>query len=259
MQRFKNKVVLVTGGLGAMGLGIGRRLTEEGAQVILADLAPAAAPALETMFAGLPHPETRVLDVTQAESWRETMAYIERTHGHLDVLVNNAGVISSEPQTIDAIDLDEWHRVFGVNVDGVLLGIQAAMGLMKSQAHGGAIVNMGSVSAYVGSRDLGTYGTSKAAVKALTKQAALSAARQGYKVRVNAVHPGYVWTPFVEHKLIAQFGDRESAQAAVRAMNPMHQIVEVADVAAAVAFLASDDARMVTGADLVIDGGRLVQ
>ena len=93
----------------------------------------------------------------------------------------------------------------------------------------------------------------------MTKQAALSAARFGYQVRVNAVHPGYVWTPLIEAKLVAQFGSLEAAQNAVRAMNPLGDIVTPDDVAASIAFLASNDARMITGADLVIDGGRLIQ
>lgn len=125
---------------------------------------------------------------------------------------------------------------------------------MKASSRGGVIVNMGSIAGYVGSRDGGAYGASKAAVRNLTKQAAISA---GYNV-VNAVHPGYVWTPLIEEKLIAQFGSRDAAIQAVRGMNPLNQIVEVDDVAAAVAFLASSDARMITGADLVVDGGRLI-
>ena len=259
MNRFDNKVVLVTGGLGAMGLAIGRRLTREGAQVILADLEQPSEDKLALAFVGMKRPEVTVLDVTSASSWSDAMARVQRTYGRLDVLVNNAGVISPAAHAIDEIELAEWKRVFSVNVDGVLLGTQVGMRVMKAQADGGAIVNMGSVSAYVGSRDLGSYGTSKAAVRALTKQAAISAARLGYPVRVNAVHPGYVWTPFVEDKLVRQFGGLEAARDAVRKMNPMNQIVEVDDVAAAVAFLASSDARMMTGADLVIDGGRLVQ
>ncbi len=259
MKRFENKIALITGGLGAMGLAIGQRLTQEGARVILADLPQPHEDKVAQAFAQLPQPEVQVLDVTSEASWQSVMTDIHRRHGKLDVLVNNAGVISAAPAVIDEIDLTEWHRVFAVNVDGVLLGTQAGLRLMKDQSGGGVIVNMGSVSGYVGSRDLGTYGTSKAAVRALGKQAALSAARQGYNVRVNTVHPGYVWTPFVEAKLVKQFGGLEAAQEAVRKMNPMNRIVEVDDVAAAVAFLASNDARMITGADLVIDGGRLIQ
>ncbi|TCZ52937.1 SDR family NAD(P)-dependent oxidoreductase [Roseicella aquatilis] len=258
MQRFEGRVALVSGGLGAMGMAIGRRLAQEGATVVLGDLAEPDVTALHAAFSGLPLPVVLRLDVTAAESWQAAVAEVEARFGRLDVLVNNAGVLTPAPQVIDDIGLEEWRRVFAVNVEGVLLGIQAALRSMKSR-RAGSIVNLGSVASYVGSRDNGTYGASKAAVRNLTKQAALSAARLGYGVRVNAVHPGFVWTPLVEGKAVAQHGSRETAQAAFRAMNPLHDIVSPDDVAAAVAFLASDDARMITGADLVVDGGRLIQ
>lgn len=258
MKRFEGRSALISGGLGAMGLAIGRRLAEEGAQVLLGDASAPDGNAIAAAFAGLAEPQVLRLDVTQPQSWAAAVAEVERRFGRLHVLVNNAGVISPDLRPFDEIDLAEWRRVFAVNVDGVLLGTQAAMGAMKGQG-GGAIVNIASLSAYVGSKDNGAYGASKGAVRTMTKHAALSAARGGYGVRVNAVHPGYVWTPLVEARAVAQFGDVEAAQSAFRAMNPSGEIVRPQDVAAAVAFLASDDARMITGADLVIDGGRLIQ
>lgn len=260
MNRFENQVALVSGGLGAMGMAIARRLITEGARVVLGDLAQDSASKIAEAFPEGPRPDVVALDVTDAASWTAAVDHVLKTHGRLDVLVNNAGVVSTQSVAFDAIDLDEWRRVFRINVDGSLLGIQAAMRVMKAPSgRGGAIVNMGSIAGYVGSKEGGTYGSSKAAVRNMTQQAAISAARNGYNVRVNAVHPGYVWTPLIERKLIDQFGSEEKAKAAVRAMNPMNQIVEAEDVAAAVAFLASSDAKMITGADLVIDGGRLIQ
>lgn len=259
MKRFEGKVALVTGGLGAMGLAIARRLVHEGARVVLADRASADAARIHAEVGGAEPPDILPLEVTDPASWRAALAALIQRYDRLDVLVNNAGVIAREARTIDEVDFDDWRHVFAVNVDGTLLGIQAALRVMRTAGDGGAVVNMGSVASYVGSRDGAAYGASKAAVRNLTKQAALSAARQGWPVRVNAVHPGYVWTPLVEQRLVGQFGSREAAQEAVRAMNPMRRIVEVEDVAAAVAFLASGDARMITGADLVIDGGRLIQ
>lgn len=261
MQRFTKKIALITGGAGAIGLACGQRLAQEGAQVILADLKfedPAGVAQQFAATAGLP-PVLRTLDVRDPQAWADLTTSIVREFGALDVLVNNAGLISAQPTPFDAIDLEEWRRVFSVNVDGALLGMQAALRVMKAQSDGGAIVNMGSISGFVGSKDLGTYASSKGALRTMSKQAAISAAHFGYNVRVNSVHPGYLWTPFVEAQLTERFGGREQALAAVKKMNPMQQIVEPADVAAAVAFLASSDARMITGADLVIDGGRLVQ
>lgn len=260
MNRFQDQVVLISGGLGAMGMAIARRLLSEGARVVLGDLAQDHEARIAAAFRTGPRPEGLVLDVTRAESWEQAVAHVLGLHGHLDVLVNNAGVVSTQSVAFDAIDLDEWRRVFEINVDGTLLGLQAGMRAMKTpRGRGGAIVNIGSIAGYVGSKEGGTYGASKAAVRNMTQQAAISAARNGYGVRVNAVHPGYVWTPLIERKLIDQFGSEEKARAAVCAMNPLGEIVKVEDVAAAVAFLASPDAKMITGADLVIDGGRLIQ
>lgn len=257
MKRYESKVALVSGGAGSMGLAVARRLAREGARVLLGDVTPADAGRIEAAFAGLPAPLVLTLDVTQAASWQAAFAQAQQRFGRIDLLVNNAGVLADTPRAFEDVELAEWQHVFAVNVEGVFLGTQAALRAMRST--GGAIVNMGSVSSYVGSKDSAAYGSSKAAVRNMTKQAALSAARLGYDVRVNAVHPGYVWTPLVEQRLVHQFGSREAAVAAISAMNPRGRMVQPDDVAAAVAFLGSDDAQMITGADLVIDGGRLIQ
>ncbi|QIL81080.1 SDR family oxidoreductase [Diaphorobacter sp. HDW4A] len=259
MKRLIGRTAFISGGLGGMGMAIAHRLISEGANVVLGDVAEPQPGSFDACFGELPHPQVVRLDVTSQASWKAAIAKTIALHGSLDVLVNNAGVVMRGAHAFDEIPLDEWQRVFSINVDGVFLGLQTAIGAMKSNARGGSIVNLGSVASQVGSKDAGAYGASKAAVTNMTKQAALSAARFGYRVRVNAVHPGYVWTPLIEQKLIGQFGSLEAAQIAVRAMNPMGDIVTPDDVAASIAFLASDDARMITGADLVIDGGRLIQ
>lgn len=259
MNRFESTTVFISGGLGGMGLAIAKRMMTEGAAVVLGDVATPDAAALQQYFGALPLPTVVALDVTNPDSWAAALAATVAKHGRLDVLVNNAGVVMRGSHAFDEIPLDDWQRVFSINVDGAFLGLQAAIRVMKTQAAGGNIVNLGSVASQVGSKDAGAYGASKAAVTNMTKQAALSAARFGYQVRVNAVHPGYVWTPLIEAKLVAQFGSLEAAQNAVRAMNPLGDIVTPDDVAASIAFLASNDARMITGADLVIDGGRLIQ
>ncbi|NNU59959.1 SDR family oxidoreductase [Brucellaceae bacterium VT-16-1752] len=258
LARYHGRVALVTGGLGAMGLAIGRRLTEEGAIVYLADLTADDAGRITEAYQGVTLPKVLTLDVSSAESWDEAINTILAESGALHLLVNNAGVITPVPQPITDIPLDEFHRVLKVNLDGVLLGTQAALKAMK-QGAGAAIVNLGSLAAYTGSADNGTYGVSKGAVRSLTKHAALSAARNGHDVRINVVHPGYVWTPLVAAKAAGQFGTEDAAREAFSKMNPSGRIVEPCDVAAAIAFLGSSDARMIHGADLVIDGGRLIQ
>lgn len=260
MNRYENKVVLVTGGLGAFGMAIAARLVEEGASVVLGDLSLPGPDVLNAMFGEAANRVHGVqLDVTSPESWELAIAETRRHFGRFDMLVNNAGTLSPTPTVFDEIGLDEWRRVFSVNVDGCFLGVQAALKAMKTSPEGGSIVNMGSIAGYVGSKDNGAYGASKSAVRNLTKQAAISAARFGYNVRVNAVHPGYAWTPLVEAKLTEQYGSRDAAMQFMRSLNPMGKIVEPRDVAAAVAYLGSDDARMITGADLIVDAGRLTQ
>ncbi|QGE32046.1 SDR family NAD(P)-dependent oxidoreductase [Bordetella holmesii] len=255
MQRYEGKVVFISGGLGDMGQAIARRLADEGASVVLGDIAVRSG----ERRAG-DDPLHRVpLDVTKPGSWADALQAVLDLHGRLDVVVNNAGGVSSESVSFEDIDVAEWERLFAINVGGVFHGVQAAMRVMKQQPDGGAIVNMGSIAGFVGSATGGAYGTSKSALRNLTQQAALSAARAGYRIRVNVVHPGYVWTALIAEKLAAQFGGQEAARAAVRAMNPMQTIVTAEDVAASVAFLGSSDARMITGAELVVDGGRLIQ
>lgn len=252
--RFNGKVALVSGGAGAIGQACAARLAQEGAQVVLSDIRVQ----VDAVSPGLPY-VWMAHDVRKPEEWTGVVQAVVERFGSLDVLVNNAGMIPVHPAPFDEIELEDWQRTFAVNVDGALLGMQTAMRAMKQQPEGGAIVNMGSVSGFVGSKDLGVYASSKGALFTMNKQAALSAAHFGYNVRVNAVHPGYLWTPFVAQQLTQRFGSEEEALKAVAKMNPLGKIVEPSDVAAAVAFLASADARMITGTDLVIDGGRLAQ
>ena len=152
MQRFADRIAIVSGGLGTIGRAIGARLAAEGAQVVLADLPKThpdldAAPGLPAIFVPL--------DVTDAGSWADAIKVVLDRFGRLDVLVNNAGVLTPEAQPFDEIVFAEWRRVFSVNVDGVLLGTQAAMGQMKRRG-GGAIVNIASIAGYIGSADNGT-------------------------------------------------------------------------------------------------------
>ncbi|MBJ6135259.1 SDR family oxidoreductase [Ochrobactrum sp. Q0168] len=258
MLRYERSVALISGGAGAFGLAIAKRIIQEGGRVVLADLR-APTTKLEPELDCRPESWKFVeLDVTSEESWLKAVEYTESQFGKLNLLVNNAGVVSQEVHAIDELPLVEWRRVFKINVDGVFLGMQAAIRTMK-QRKAGAIVNIGSIAGYVGSRDGVAYGASKSTVKNLSKQAALSSARFGYGVRVNTVHPAYVWTPLVAEKLIRIHGSKEAAMKSLTSLIPLGALPEADDIAAAVAFLGSDDARMITGADLVVDGGRLIQ
>ena len=253
MTRYKNKIAAISGGHGAFGQAIARQLTEEGATVILGDIAFTAATLEDADGFSRMH-----LDVTQEASWDAFFEAIVARYGRVDLLVNNAGAICPESYAFEDFPFEDWRRLFEINVHGTFLGTRIAIRTMKEH-RSGAVVNIGSVASFVGSADAAAYGPSKAAATNTSKQAALSAALSGHNVRVNTVHPGFVWTPLVSGKLTRVFGDAETAQREVARQVPLGRLAEAQDVAFAVAFLGSDEARAITGADLVIDGGRLLK
>jgi 3(or 17)beta-hydroxysteroid dehydrogenase len=259
MMRYENRVALVSGGLGGFGVAIAQRLASEGARVVIGDVATADANVRDGLFEIGRQPVVMTLDVTDPASWNEITHQTVERFGRLDLLVNNAGVTSPAYTAIDEVSPEEWKRLFSVNVDGVFFGIQAALRAMKRSAEGGAIVNIGSIASYIGIDYNDAYAAGKSAVRGMTRQMALSAAKLGHNVRINVVHPGYVWTPLVARKLVQKHGSEEKAKAFLRGLNPLGRIVEPRDVANAVAFLGSADARMITGAELLVDAGHVLQ
>ena len=189
MTRIAGKIAIVTGAAGGIGFAMARRFAQEGASVILADVdgtkAKLAAKAI-TEFGGTA--SAAKLDVRDEISWRKLVEATVKTHGRLDILVNNAGIVEPPPATFEDIALDSWRRVMAVNLDGTFLGTREAVRAMKTTG-GGAIVNMGSVAAYIGTPGGAAYGASKGGVRSLTKQAAVSCAKNGYNIRINALHP----------------------------------------------------------------------
>jgi 3(or 17)beta-hydroxysteroid dehydrogenase len=254
VTRLAAKTALVTGAAGGIGAAIAHRFAEAGAAVMLADLNGDAAEATAARLRadGLAVTAT-ALDVRSEDDWQAVTDALLARHGALDVLVNNAGIALPPAPSFAQSSYDDWKRIMAVNLDGVFLGMRAAVRAMG--AKGGAIVNIGSVAGYVGTPGGAAYGGSKGGVRAITKQAAVALAREGTRVRVNAIHPCYVWTPLVEKSAVARFGDQ--AEAKIRALHPFGLIAAPDDVAYAALYLASDEARMVNGADLVVDGGLL--
>lgn len=255
--RLDGKSTLVTGAAGGIGHAIARRFGEEGARVTLCDLdaekgRAAAATLVEAGLAAI----FVTLDVTDEESWGAAVEAAQSRHGPLDVLVNNAGIVLPPPASFEDTPLADWRRVMAVNLDGVFLGTRAGVRAMKGQ--GGSIINMGSVAAYIGTPGGAAYGSSKGGVRTLTKQAAVACAKMGYRIRINAIHPCYVWTPLVEARATSVFGE-ERAKEEIRAMHPFRCLAEPEDVANAALFLASDESRLVNASDLVVDGALLAQ
>jgi NAD(P)-dependent dehydrogenase (short-subunit alcohol dehydrogenase family) len=255
MKRVEGKVAIVTGG----GLGLGRAaalmLAREGASVAVTDVKEdeGKAVAAEITAQGgtaifLRH------DVAHEDDWKSVARAVMDRFGRLDILVNNAGVALSG--NVEQTTLDQWRWLMSINLDGVFLGTKYAVEVMK--ARGGSIINISSIEGLIGDANLAAYNASKGGVRILTKSVALHCAKAGYKIRVNSIHPGYIWTPMVEGYLQTA-PDAAAARKAVDALHPLGHIGEPDDIAYGVLYLASDESKFVTGSELVIDGGYTAQ
>ncbi|HKG76552.1 MAG TPA: glucose 1-dehydrogenase [Beijerinckiaceae bacterium] len=245
-QRLAGKTALVTGGASGIGLALAQRFALEGAHVVIGDVDAAAG---ERACAETPNFAFERLDVTDDQAWQAVTDGVAARYGRLDILVNNAGIIAVA--SIESITLETWRRVQSVNVDGTFLGCRHGVRVMKER--GGAILNMSSVSGIVGGHNLVAYNAAKGAVRLLTKSVALHCARQGYGIRCNSIHPGFVETRMLDD--IADGRDPEALREKLRAGVPLGRNAEPSEIAALAAYLASDEAAFVTGAEFVIDGG----
>ena len=244
-MRCAGKVAIVTGAASGIGKACAEHLAREGARVVLVDRdaerGGAAAAAL-----GAPH-AFHHLDVTDEAGWQRLADAQDR----LDVLVNAAGI--GVVGDIERATLADFRLQYAVNVEGVFLGCRAAIGVMKRGA-GGSIINLSSVAGLIADPNLAGYCASKGAVRLLTKSVALHGARLQPQVRCNSVHPSFIDTPMVDG-LARALGDPVKARAMLERAAPLGRMGHVDDVALMVVYLASDESRFVTGAELVVDGG----
>jgi NAD(P)-dependent dehydrogenase (short-subunit alcohol dehydrogenase family) len=248
-MRLAGKVALVTGGASGMGQSEAIIFAREGARVVVGDLLEAdGRQVVEKISAAGGQARFVKLDVTSEADWREAVAATVAAFGKLDLLVNNAGISGTfDP---DMMSTAAWDTLMNVNAKGVFLGLKYAIPAMQ-RAGGGAVVNISSISGFVGQDRVHMgYNASKGAVRLLTKSAAVQYARDG--IRVNSVHPG-IMPPMRTSKASADPTWREKALRAV----PMKREGRVEEVAYAVLFLASDEASYITGTELVVDGGYL--
>ncbi len=258
--RVEGKVALITGGASGIGRSCAERLTQEGAIVVVTDLQDdkgaqtvAAITAAGGQASYLHH------DVVSEQAWIDVVAAVKAQHGRLDILVNNAGVgISGSVLTMPLAD---FQKQTAINLDGVFLGVKHSIPLMRENG-GGSIINMSSVAGLKGSAILAGYCATKGAVRLFTKSVALECAAAKDGIRVNSVHPGIIETPIWDSIMgTGEVGDnaRPPRPAVLDAMTlegvPLGKKGFPEDIANGVLWLASEESRYVTGAELVIDGG----
>ncbi len=252
-RRLEGKVGLVTGGASGIGASTCRLFAGEGASVVIADIDEALGREVEAEIVGAGGDATFLqLDVSDEDAWVSVIGDTVRRYGRLDVVVNNAGMSGAQSRAVvEDTGLDIWNRVMGVNSTGVFLGTKHAIPEMR-KAGGGSVINVSSIYGIVGSKGGTVYHASKGAVRAFTKAAAVQYAPEG--IRVNTVCPGFADTEMTRG-LHAQPGVREYRES----VTPLGRLGQPDDIAWGIVYLASDEARFVTGCDLIIDGGMTAQ
>ncbi|MEU0569636.1 glucose 1-dehydrogenase [Nonomuraea sp. NPDC005983] len=244
MGLLDGKVALVTGGARGMGEAHVRLFLQEGARVVFGDVLDEEGKALadETGATYVHH------DVTSQDDWDRAVRTATETHGKLDVLVNNAGILKF--RRIEEMSPNEFDQVINVNLKGAWLGIKAAIAPMRAAGRG-SIVNISSIEGFIGAEGLSAYAASKFAIRGITKSAARELASS--KIRVNSVHPGAINTPMaLNPEMMAEV----DAEAFVKSM-VIKRFAKPVEVSHVVAFLASDRSSYCTGSEFTVDGGLL--
>ncbi len=255
MGRVQDKVALITGGAGGLGGSAARLMAREGAKVVIADLADEQGQALAAETGG----DYQRLDVTSEASWETAVRAVDAKHGRIDILVNGAGIegdfVNGSPETTS---LEQWRKVLSVNLDGTFLGCKHTLPVMR-RAGRGSIVNISSMASFLGTPVNVSYGASKAGVQQLTKSVAVFGSRDGLKIRCNSVHPGVIRTRMLDH-IFQQIGQlanvaSEEAEQMMLKQVPWGEVGEPEDVGYLILYLASDEAKYVTGSEFMVDGG----
>ncbi|MBB3890649.1 NAD(P)-dependent dehydrogenase (short-subunit alcohol dehydrogenase family) [Phenylobacterium haematophilum] len=251
--RVAGKKAFITGGAQGLGAAIARKLAAEGAVVSIADINYAGAQAVAAEIVA-EHGEGAAfafpLDVTREDQWIYALEEADAAMGGISVLVNNAGI--SRGGNIEQLSFEDWKLVMSVNVDSVFLGTKHALKYMR-QNQPGSIVNISSIAGLIAAHNSPVYNASKAGVWLLSKGIALHCAKQGLEIRSNSVHPTFIDTPILDP--IRQQLGKDVAEGKLARQIPLGHIGEPDDVANAVLYLASDESKFMTGAELKLDGG----
>lgn len=246
MERLAGRVALVTGAGSGIGAAVARRLADEGAAVLVTDIQDGAGTRVaEDICEAGGQAAYAHLDVTSEAQWEAAVGLAVGNLGGLDILVNNAG--TGDLAVIEETSVADWSRTISVDQTGVFLGMKTSAAALAASAHG-SVINISSI--FGASGGFGTspaYHAAKGAVRTLTKNIALHWADRA--IRVNSVHPGFIDTPLLDQ------AKGTPVEQAMLDITPMARLGQPAEVAAGVAYLASDDASFVTGLELYIDGG----
>ena len=250
MNRLEGRVALVTGAASGIGKATAQRLMEEGAAVLITDIQVEVGEAAVKELSEAGGRATFFKhDVTSETDWEAACARAVEEFGALDILVNNAGMGDIKP--IEETTLAEWDRTVAIDQTGVFLGMKLAAGHLKKSQHA-SVINISSIFGTSGGFGVSpAYHAAKGAVRTLTKNVALHWATEG--IRVNSIHPGFIATPILEQSRDTPIWD------GMTALTPMGRLGRPEDIAAGVAYLASDDAAFITGLELYIDGGYMAR
>ena len=253
MDRLQGKVALVTGAAQGLGRAMAEKFVSQGAKVFATDL---NLEKLDAWASGEPNIRTMAQDVVDEDLWTQVVEETAKAFGKLHILVNNAGI--GTLGTVESTEYKEWKKVLAVDLDSVFLGSKAAIPLLKESSTAeldGSIINISSVAGVVAAADFVAYNAAKAAVIHTTKSTALHLAKEKSFVRCNAILPVFTKTPILDNFVHAMGGDEVKVHGKLAKQIPMGRLAEPEDVANAALFLASNESRMITGSQIVIDGG----
>ena len=245
MARLDGKVALITGGARGQGAEEGRLFAAEGATVVLTDVLDAEG---ERTAAQIPRASYLHLDVRSEEGWQTTVDAVLARHGQIDVLVNNAGIDLAK--RFELTTLEEFERIVAINQTGVFLGMRTVGRALIAAGRGGSIINISSVAGMQGVKGRAAYGSTKWAVRGITKVGAIEWGDRG--IRVNSIHPGMIETPMTAE--LRAFSDADVRARAEKTI-PLRRMGQAIDIANMALFLASDESSYCTGQEFVVDGG----
>ena len=253
--RLKNKVALITGGASGLGECAAKLFVQEGAKVVIADIAEDKGRSLAKSLGAAGH--FVGLDVTSEENWIAAIQETVSKFGAIHVMVNSAGIGLSK--TVEEIELAEWRKVHAIDLDGVFLGckhgvkeIKKHTGIYGEGKPGGSIINISSISGIIAGANMAAYNSAKAGVRLLSKSVALHC-KSGYNIRCNSVHPTFINTPILD-KYRDRMGEEVMQQKLGRQV-PIGRLGKPEEVGWPLVFLASDESSFMTGSEVIIDGG----